>query len=133
MATLNISLPDTMKNFVEEEVTTGGYNTTSEYFRTLVRDAQERKAKARLESLLLESMNGSDTATMTEADWEEVRREIRERVTHRKLQELRQDVRHGFEQIAQGEYTEYNSGKEAADKIIAEGLKRAAERKQAEA
>ena len=40
-----------MKEFVEVEVVTGGYNTTSEYFRTLVREAQERKAKARPEGL----------------------------------------------------------------------------------
>ncbi len=133
MATLNISLPDVMKNFVEEEVSAGGYNTTSEYFRTLVREAQERKARTRLEALLLESMNDSAAAPMTETDWEEIRRDIRERVTRRKLEELRREVQHGFEQIERGEYTEYSSGKEVAEKIIAEGLKRVAERKQVEA
>ena len=107
MATLNISLPDVMKNFVEEEVSAGGYNTTSEYFRTLVREAQERKARTRLEALLLESMSDSAAAPMTETDWEVIRRDIRERVTRRKLEELRREVQHGFEQIERGEYTEY--------------------------
>ena len=60
---------------------------------------------------------------MTEADWKEVRRAIRERVTRRKLEDLRRDVQQGFEQIERGEYTEYGSGKEVADRIIAEGLK----------
>ena len=133
MATLNISLPDIMKEFVETEVVTGGYNTTSEYFRTLVREAQERKAKARLEALLLEGSNSNDISPMTEADWEDVRRDIRERVTRRKLDELRRDVKHGFDQIERGEFTEYTSGKEVADRIIAEGLKRIAERKKVEA
>lgn len=36
MATMNISLPDTMRKFVEEEIDRGGYATASEYFRTLV-------------------------------------------------------------------------------------------------
>ena len=49
MATMNISLPDAMKGFVESEVSDGGYSTASEYFRELVRDAQKRKAEAKRE------------------------------------------------------------------------------------
>lgn len=49
MATMNISLPDTLKGFVEAEVSDGGYSTVSEYFRELVRDAQKRKAEAKRE------------------------------------------------------------------------------------
>ena len=131
MATLNISLPDTMKNFVETEVVAGGYNTTSEYFRTLVREAQERKAKAQLETLLLQGLTGEPIEPMTDADWEAIRRDIRERVTQRKLEELRHDVQQGFTQIEQGDYTEVANGQEAADRIIAEGLRRRAKRKAA--
>lgn len=43
---------------------------------------------------------------------------------------MRQDVQHGFAQIERGEYTEYNSGKEVADKTITQGLQLMAERKQ---
>ena len=48
MATMNISLPDSMKAFIEAEIAARGFNTTSEYFRALVREAQDRKAANRL-------------------------------------------------------------------------------------
>ncbi|WP_218025560.1 ribbon-helix-helix domain-containing protein [Capsulimonas corticalis] len=41
MATINISLSESMKDFVDERVTGGGYSTTSEYFRDLVREESE--------------------------------------------------------------------------------------------
>ena len=66
---------------------------------------------------------------MTETEKEEVKGTMNEQSILRKQEELQRDVRHGFDQMERGEYTEYNSGKEVADKIIAEGLKRVAERK----
>ncbi|HZO91652.1 MAG TPA: type II toxin-antitoxin system ParD family antitoxin [Chthonomonadaceae bacterium] len=86
MATMNISLPDTMKAFVEAEVAEGGYNTASEYFRALVREAQERKARVRLEALLLEGLQSGAATPMTEDDWEDIRREVRERAVQRNAQ-----------------------------------------------
>jgi len=87
MATMNISLPDSMKAFVEEEVQARGFNTTSEYFRALVREAQDRKARKHLEALLLEGLNSGEATPITEEDWEDIRREIRERSAKRALQE----------------------------------------------
>lgn len=37
MSTMNISLPDTLKNFVDEQVSQRGYGTSSEYVRELIR------------------------------------------------------------------------------------------------
>ena len=54
MTTITISLPDSLKAFVETEVDTKGYGNVSEYFRTLLRDAQAKAQDARLEALLLE-------------------------------------------------------------------------------
>ena len=86
MATLNISLPDTMKAFVEAEVAEGGYNTTSEYFRALVRQAQDQKARAQLEALLLEGLSSGEATPMTPEDWEDIRREVRQRAAQRSAQ-----------------------------------------------
>ena len=86
MATMNISLPESMKAFVEGEVQARGYSTTSEYFRALVRDAQDGKAKEHLERLLLEGLNSGEATTMTEQDWEDIRREVRERSARRAAQ-----------------------------------------------
>ena len=42
MTTMNISLPEDMKAFVEAQMTQEGYATASEYLRTLIREAQKR-------------------------------------------------------------------------------------------
>lgn len=48
---MNISLPDAMKAFVDEQVAGRGYGTSSEYVRDLIRRDQDRQ---RLRGLLLE-------------------------------------------------------------------------------
>ena len=50
MSTMNISLPESMKSFVDEQVSSRGYGTSSEYLRELIRKDQDR---TRLRSLLL--------------------------------------------------------------------------------
>ena len=50
MSTMNISLPDTLKSFVDKQVSQGGYGTSSEYVRELIRKDQDR---LRLRNLLL--------------------------------------------------------------------------------
>jgi len=51
MTTMNISLPDSLKSFVDEQVASRGYGTSSEYLRELIRRDQDR---ARLRALMLE-------------------------------------------------------------------------------
>lgn len=48
---MNVSLPDSLKAFVDEQVTERGYGTSSEYVRELIRQDQDR---LRLRNLLLE-------------------------------------------------------------------------------
>ncbi len=50
MSTMNISLPEMLKTFVDEQVSQRGYGTSSEYVRELIRKEQERQ---QLRSLLL--------------------------------------------------------------------------------
>lgn len=45
MATMNVSLPNAMKEWVETQVQTGRYGNSSDYVRDLVRRDQERAAK----------------------------------------------------------------------------------------
>ena len=56
MATITISLPETLKSFVESQMEAKGYGNVSEYFRSLLREAQEKENEARLEALLLEGL-----------------------------------------------------------------------------
>ena len=82
MATLNISLPDQMKEFVEEQVREGDYDTTSEYFSTLVREEQKRKAEEKLEGLLLQGLAG-DSSTFKQQDWDDLHAELEARINQR--------------------------------------------------
>jgi antitoxin ParD1/3/4 len=78
MQTMNISLPQSMKNFVESEVAAGGYGTASEFIRDLLREAQRRKAQAKVDALLLEGLQ-SEASEMTRADWSALKRRVRAR------------------------------------------------------
>ena len=42
MGTMNISLPDSLKSFVDEQVRQRGFSTSSEYMRELIRKDQDR-------------------------------------------------------------------------------------------
>lgn len=56
MGTMNISLPDALKDFVDEQVEQRGYGTSSEYMRELIRKDQDRQ---QLRALLLEGAASS--------------------------------------------------------------------------
>ena len=45
MATMNVSLPDLMKEWVEAQAATGRYSNASDYVRDLIRRDQEREQK----------------------------------------------------------------------------------------
>ncbi|HEY9695535.1 MAG TPA: type II toxin-antitoxin system ParD family antitoxin [Oculatellaceae cyanobacterium] len=80
---MNISLPDSMRAYIEEQVAEGNYSTASEYFRELVRQDQKRKAQERLETLLLEGLESGNATAMTDEDWQDIRTSVRERITKR--------------------------------------------------
>jgi antitoxin ParD1/3/4 len=55
MATMNVSLPDAMKDWVEGRAATGRYSNASDYVRDLIRRDQERADKlAALQHLIQE-------------------------------------------------------------------------------
>ena len=64
MSTMNISLPETLKSFVDAQVDERGFGTSSEYMRTLIRKDQERQA---LRRLLLEGAASPATGVANDA------------------------------------------------------------------
>ena len=44
METMNISLPELLKKFVDGQIASGRYSSASEYVRELIRDDENRKA-----------------------------------------------------------------------------------------
>jgi len=77
--TMNIALPESLKQFVLTEVSRGGYSTASEYVRELIRADQKRKSQERLEALILEGLQSGEPAEMTAEDWEELKRRVWQR------------------------------------------------------
>jgi antitoxin ParD1/3/4 len=74
MGTMNISIPDSLKSFVDEQVTTRGYGTSSEYVRELIRKEQER---LRLRDLLLDGATSQAMAPADDAYFAGLRERVR--------------------------------------------------------
>jgi antitoxin ParD1/3/4 len=80
METMNIALPDSMKHFVQDRVSEGGYSSVSEYVRDLIRSDQRRKAEERIDALLLEGLDSGPPIPVTPEYWEEKKRKLTERL-----------------------------------------------------
>jgi antitoxin ParD1/3/4 len=78
MTTVTISLPDSLKTFIDRQVATGGYGNVSEYFRTLLREAQRAEEDTRLEALLLEGLAGGPDIPLDRQFWRELKAEARD-------------------------------------------------------
>jgi len=76
---MNISLPEPLKRFVDGQIAAGRYSSVSEYVRELIRDDEKRKAQERLETLLLEGLQGEETE-LTRDDWAAIRKEAQVRI-----------------------------------------------------
>ena len=65
MSSVNISLPDNLRIFIERRAEEQGYETISDYFRDLILKDQQQQGEARLETLLLEGLNSGDPIEVT--------------------------------------------------------------------
>lgn len=85
MQTMNISLPEPLKEFVDAQIAAGRYSSVSEYIRELIREDEKRKAEERLEALLLEGLQ-SEESNLTHLDFEDIRKEALVQLKARKKQ-----------------------------------------------
>jgi antitoxin ParD1/3/4 len=74
MSTMNISLPETLKAFVDEQVAGRGYSTSSEYLRDLIRREKDRQ---HLRDLLQEGEASPLSGESDEDYFKNLRAEIR--------------------------------------------------------
>jgi antitoxin ParD1/3/4 len=79
MTTLNISLPDALREFVERQVAEGGYRTAGEYLHELIREDLKRKELEKLEALLLEGLDSGPGVEATPEWWEQFRADLLQR------------------------------------------------------
>ena len=73
---MKISLPESMKSFVDEQVQSGGYGTPSEYIRELVHRDQKKRAAARLEASLLAGVKNGEDIPVTPEFWAALRTKL---------------------------------------------------------
>ena len=78
MTSMNISLPEPLRLFVEEQASKGGYSTASEYVGELIRETQRRADRHELEAQLLAGLQ-SPTSEMSTEEWSILPNNIRSR------------------------------------------------------
>jgi antitoxin ParD1/3/4 len=76
MSTMNISLPESLKSFVDEQVVGRGFGTSSEYVRELIRKDQDRE---RLRGLLLKGANSKPSTPADSAYFASLRDRVSQR------------------------------------------------------
>lgn len=74
MATMNVSLPDPLKDWVEAQVRTGRYSNASDYVRDLIRRDQETK-EALIDALEKGAASGASRRTI-EGIWQAAKRKV---------------------------------------------------------
>lgn len=74
MSTMNVSLPQALRSFVDEQVASRGYGAASEYVRELLRQDRDRQL---LLGLLLDGAASASTAPADEAYFGELRERVR--------------------------------------------------------
>lgn len=79
MATMNISLPDELKQFVDEQVVEGGYSSSSEFLRELIRQSKRKKAEAFLRQLIAEGMASGPAEPIAPDYFDKLRERARQR------------------------------------------------------
>lgn len=76
MATMNISLPDELKRFIDAQVMERGYGSSSEYLRDLIRKQRDVET---LRNLLLDGANSGPADAVSADTFQQLRNELRER------------------------------------------------------
>ena len=75
MSTMNISLPDALKAYVDEQVAERGFSTSSEYVRELIRKDQDRQ---NLRALLLDGAGSAPAVPANKAYLDSLRSRVRQ-------------------------------------------------------
>ena len=76
MTTMNISLPDELKAFVDSRIQADGYGTSSEYMRELIRRDKDRM---QFRQYLVDGMNAKPAGPMDTAYFASLRAKVKSR------------------------------------------------------
>ena len=116
---LNIAVDNSLREFVEQQATKGGYGSIDEYVQWLIEsDRQRLHDQAEEQKLLLEIAHAR--GDVTDADHARVWEQVREP----RLRALREELRVGIEQADRGEFADFT-----VEDIMREGRELLARRK----
>jgi antitoxin ParD1/3/4 len=80
MDTMDFSVPDEFRPFVQKRVAEGGFGSTSDYLQQLIEADQKQQARARLEAELLKGIESGPAEPMTAEDWQALRNRVQDRI-----------------------------------------------------
>ena len=87
---MHLSLPQSLKSWIEEEASLGGYASASEYVEQLIRKEQQeqkRKLREELEQKLLAALDSGEPVEVTPEFWEARRQELQKRLERQRKAE----------------------------------------------
>lgn len=86
MSTMQVSLPEPLKAFIDQLVAEGTFKDRDDYLRTLVdRDRRERlKESDRLEAMLIDGLDSGPSTPTTAETWDQIRQNGKRLLAERK-------------------------------------------------
>jgi antitoxin ParD1/3/4 len=81
---MNISLPPSMKQWVEQQVAADGYETVSEFFCQMLREEQQRRLRRQIDDNLHQALDSGASTRMASADWDRLSHEGRKRIAKKR-------------------------------------------------
>jgi antitoxin ParD1/3/4 len=80
MSTIQLDLPEPIRQFVDEQVAKEGFGGPGDYIQSILRDLQKRKAQEDVEAALLQGLD-SPARELRSEEWADMRREALQRVS----------------------------------------------------
>jgi antitoxin ParD1/3/4 len=81
---LQVTLPEPIRDWVEAQARAGGYSTVSDYVRHLLETEHRRLINAEIDEQLHAGLDSGPATPMTPADWARLRQEGRKRLASRR-------------------------------------------------
>ena len=75
MSMMSLTLPDSLRAFVESQAARKGYGSPSDYLEALILEDQRKAEKEEIESKLLEALQGPPATPVTSETWEAIKQE----------------------------------------------------------
>lgn len=72
----NVSLPASIRTWIDEQAERRGYSTASEFIRSLIVDEQAREMRDKIDAKLLTVIRTSEAREMTRTDWKNIERRV---------------------------------------------------------